>query len=77
MLQPTTTDKAVPKNPNEVERKAKEIVARAPAVVRRHPWERGDRVTVDYADGSTPYDGTVGSVGAHGEVTVDFEVDTS
>ena len=34
----------------------------------------GDRVTVDYAgDGSEPYAGTVGSVGAQGEVSVDFD----
>jgi hypothetical protein len=33
----------------------------------------GDRVTVDYADGSEPYAGTVGSVSAQGEVSIDFD----
>jgi hypothetical protein len=41
--------------------------------VRRHPWAPGDRVTVDYSDEVGPYVGTVSSVGASGEVCVDFE----
>ena len=45
----------------------------APAAVRHHSWAPGDRVTVDYADGSAPYAGTVGSVGARGEVRVNFD----
>ena len=41
--------------------------------MRHHSWAPGDRVTVDYADGSAPYAGTVGSVGARGEIRVNFD----
>ena len=51
--------------------------AAAPAAVRHRPWAPGDWITVDYVDGSAPYVGTVGSVGASGEVCVNFDHDSS
>ena len=41
--------------------------------MRRRPWAPGDRVTVDYSDEGGAYAGTVSSVGASGEVCVDFD----
>ena len=41
--------------------------------MRHRPWAVGDRVTVEYSDEMRPYVGTVSSVGASGEVCVDFD----
>ena len=57
----------------EVEEVATRAHAAAQAAVRRHPWAPRDRATVDYSDGVAPYVGKVGSVGASGEVCVDFD----